>query len=232
MNVYKGNSLDNKSEEVLPPLMSSKPAVDINGFFDIVGTALNDFIKTEGAPDNTSPVYIEWFPQERIGKPDTAFEVINFSVLEASLSPVLNDGRVNRNPSIRQTEVDKTKEGYNKITYAWWEDYTVQFEIWSKSNLTANKLAVWFHRFLIKYNFFYKFFPAHGIQHFKFEKRLADEVEVKEDQEIYKRRMCYSFRLEMLDTFTSRQLTDLTLEVGTRYKGEVQNIELPAINNK
>lgn len=227
MNTQYNTGAVIKPEEVLPPLMSSKNAVDINGFFEVVGKAFNEYIKTEGAPDNISPEYVEWFPQERIGKPDTPFEVITFSVLEASLSPVLNDGRVNRNPSGRPPSVDKTKEGYNRINYGWWEDYTVQFEIWSKSNPTANKLAVWFHKFLIKYNFFYKFFPAYGIQHFKFEKRLADEVEVKEDQEIYKRRLCYSFRLEMLDTFINKQMTDITLEISTRNKGEIQTTEFP-----
>ena len=37
------------------PLRSSKPAADINGFFQIVGQALAEFIKTEGAPEGTAP---------------------------------------------------------------------------------------------------------------------------------------------------------------------------------
>jgi hypothetical protein len=224
--ILVNDKVSTNRERVPPPLRSSKRAVDINGFFEIVGKAFDHYIQTEGAPDATSPIFIERFPQERLGKPDKPFEVITFSVLEGALSPVLNDGRTNRNPSIREVRVDKTKEGYNKITYGWWESYTVKFEIWSKSNPTANKLVVWFNKFLKRYDYFYNYFAAYGIQKFKFEKRLEDVTETKEDQEIYKRCLCYSFRLEMLDTFIEHQLTSLTIGAGFPEGGEIQKVEL------
>ena len=88
----------------------------------------------------------------------------------------------------------------------------------------ANSLAVWFHRFLIRYAYYYKFFEAFGIQQFKFAGRQADKSDTKENQELQIRPLRYSFRLEFLDTFTERQLTDLTLNF--KIKRDIQTVEL------
>ena len=93
----------------------------------------------------------------------------------------------------------------------------------------ANSLAVWFHRFLIRYAYYYKFFEAFGVQQFKFAGRQEDKSDEKENQELQIRPLRYSFRLEFLDTFTERQLTDLTLNF--KIKRDVQTVELDTLNN-
>jgi len=209
-----------------PPLRSSKPAADINGFFAIVGQALQNYIKTEGAPEGVTPFYVEEFPKERLSQPDTPFDGFTFRVLEGTMASTSNTPNAPRAPIVRQTRVMNELAGYNEVTQGWWEDNTVMFETWSKANATANDLAVWFHRFLIRYAYFYKFFEAYGVKQFRFLKRFEDTVETKENQEVYKRQFAYTFRLEYLDTFIERQLTDLTINVSIGR--DVQKIEIPA----
>ena len=206
------------------PLRSSKPAADINGFFQIVGQALAEFIKTEGAPEGTVPVYVETFPKERLSEPDTAFDVILFHVVTGEMAPTSNDGAtVPRSPMLRNVTKIPTQAGYSGAVRVV-ENYTVEFEVWSKTNSVANSLAVWFHRFLIRYAYYYKFFEAFGVQQFKFVGRQADKSDTKENQELQIRPLRYSFRLEFLDTFTERQLTDLTLNF--KIKRDIQTVEL------
>jgi hypothetical protein len=118
--------------------------------------------------------------------------------------------------------------GYNLATYGWWENNTVLFEIWSKTNSTANQLGLWFHRFMMRYANYYKFFEAYGVKQFRFLKRLEDTTNTQANQELYLRRYTYTFRLEYLDTFQARQLTELTIDMSPRrHLGEVQTIEIP-----
>jgi hypothetical protein len=214
-----------RPSSILPPLRSSKPAADINGFFQIVGQALAEYIKTEGAPEGTAPRYEETFPKERLSEPDTAFDVILFHVIAGEMAATSNDGAtVPRAPTLRNVTKMPSQAGYNQVQYGWWENYTVEFEVWSKSNSVANTLATWFHRFLIRYAYYYKFFEAFGVQQFKFVGRQTDKADTKENQELQIRPLRYSFRLEFLDTFTERQLTDLTLNF--KIKRDVQTVEL------
>lgn len=214
-----------RPSSIMPPLRSSKPAADINGFFQIVGQALAEYIKTEGAPEGTAPRYEETFPKERLSEPDTAFDVILFHVVTGEMAATSNDGAtVPRAPTLRNVTKMPSQAGYNQVQYGWWENYTVEFEVWSKSNSVANTLATWFHRFLIRYAYYYKFFEAFGVQQLKFVGRQADKADTKENQELQIRSLRYSFRLEFLDTFTERQITDLTLNF--KIKRDVQTVEL------
>ena len=200
--------------QLVPPLRSSQPAADIQGFFRIVGEALNLHVNTVGAPDGVTPVYVHTFPKERLSETGKPFDVITHHVLEGGMAATSNDGnRVPRQPSVRERKPHPTKAGYNQCYQAWWEESSVVFTIWSNSNENADELTVWFHRFLMRYAYAYGTFKARGIQQFRFVKRLEDSNEDREGQELYVRRLVYSFRLEYLDMFEERQLTDVSLHV-------------------
>ena len=175
-----------RPSSIMPPLRSSKPAADINGFFQIVGQALAEFIKTEGAPEGTVPVYVETFPKERLSEPDTAFDVILFHVVSGEMAPTSNDGAtVPRSPMLRNVTRIPSQAGYNLAQYGWWENYTVEFEVWSKSNSVANSLAVWFHRFLIRYAYYYKFFEASQPKGRREGRKRSNGAEVPEPARIW-----------------------------------------------
>jgi hypothetical protein len=203
-----------RHDRVPPPIRSSQPAVDIPGFFDAVEKALALYIKTEGTPDNTSPVLVHEFPKERLAKPDDTFDVITFKISLSGMAPTLNDGSKPRSPVLRETKQHPKLTGFNLEIYGWWELVQAEFIIWSKSSRNADAIADWFHKFMMKYAFIYKYFMARGVQHFRFVKRADDDVDHSFGQEVYRRRLTYEFRLETLIGAEDKQLTDLEINYG------------------
>lgn len=211
------------------PLRSSLPAVDIPGFFDAVEEAMSLYLKTEGKPDNTTPTLVHEFPKERLLKPDDSFDVITFKVASAEMAPTLNDGSKPRNPSHRESKNHPVLGGFNLETWGWWELVQAEFSIWSKSSRNADLITAWFHGFIVKYAFIYKFFLARGVQHFRFVKRWDDDVDQSFGQELYKRRITYEFRLETLFEYEKKQLTDVDINYGiqnTQGSNQVSNINI------
>src|SRR4051812_38604753 len=145
-------------DEQFPPLRSSRPGVDIPGFFDVVEQAMAFFIKSEGQPDGTKPTLVHEFPRERLAKVDDKFDVITYRVASAEMAPTLNNGAKPRSPRLRESKVHPTLDGFNLAIEGWWELIQAEFCIWSKSSRNADLIADWFHTFIRKYAFIYKFF--------------------------------------------------------------------------
>lgn len=197
-----------------PRIRDVEPAANIAGFFTLVQDAMERHLNTIGGPDGIIPILTEDFPQERLTKTDQAFEAITFRVQEMKMSPLSNDGtRIPRGIQVREVKSSTDKDTYNLIEASWFEDATVVFDIWSKSNANANKLVIWFHNFIYLWANAYKFFEGRGIRNFAFVKRMDDDTALKEGQEIYRRRVAYTFKLENLIKFEQRQITDITINV-------------------
>lgn len=194
----------------IPRLRSHLPAADSDTFFDAVGEAMTQHLEAEKAPDGTSPFYVHSFPQERLTKTDEPFDGVTFRVVSSVPAPVRNDGTVSRKP-FYIVEPDHTKAGYNKVTADWFEIVTVEFTLWSRSNPTRGHLVNWFHRFILRYANAYKFFEARGVDKFQFVGRGEDGFETKEQQEIYFGTLTYQIRIQFLDTYSERQLTNLSV---------------------
>lgn len=198
------------------PIKSSRPAVDIPGFFDAVEQAMDLHIKSEGTPDGTKPTLVHEFPKERLAKPDDLFDVITFKVASSEMAPTMNDGSRPRSPVQRETRSHPTLGGYNLQIVGWWELVQAEFTIWSKSSRNSDTVAAWFHQFIVKYAFIYKFFMARGVQHFRFVKRADDDIDQSFGQEVYKRRLTYEFRLETLFAYEPKQLTNVDVTYGIK----------------
>lgn len=196
------------------PLRSSQPAVDIPGFFDAVEQALALYIKTEGPPDNTKPTLVHEFPKERLAKPDDKFDIITFKVLESTMAPTMKDGSKPRSPVQREVKPHPTLTGFNLQIIGWWELVQAEFSIWSKSSRNADLVTAWFHGFMVKYAFAYKFFLSRGANNFRFVKRADDDVNQSFGQELYRRRLVYEFRLETLFGVEQKKLTDVDVTYG------------------
>lgn len=217
---------------MLRPVPRSKSvlsAVDIPGFFDAVDRALQVFMKTEPVPSGTKPQFVHAFPRERLTQEDDPFDIITFRVVQAGMAPTTNEGNIPRGIAAREDKEDTTQLGYRTRSYGWWEQVEVEFSIWSKSNLRADILTAWFHRFMMQYAFVYKYFQARGVQNFMFVSRADDEFDPSEGQEIYKRKLCYGFRLDNTMTLSDKTLESVTIEISVRHDGEVEQIELPKI---
>jgi hypothetical protein len=211
-------------DENFPPLRSSQPAVDIPGFFDAVEQAMALYIKTEEPPDNTTPTLVHEYPKERLAIPDDMFDVITYKVAEATMAPTLNDGSRPRSPKQRELKKHPTLAGYNLQILAWTELIQAEFSVWSKSSRNADLVAAWFHGFMVKYAFAYKFFMSRGVNNFRFVKRADDDVDQSYGQEVYRRRLVYEFRLETLFAIEQKQLTDIDVTYGI--SGPTDSIEL------
>jgi hypothetical protein len=214
--------------ELSPPkLRSSLPAVDIGGFFSAVNDALKLHVNSQKWPAGTNPTFVHEFPKERLATLTDPFDVITFAVGGAELAASSNDGsRVPRGPVFRDAVTSEKLFGYKNVTMAWKEEVAVMFHVWSRSNRRADDMVNWFHRFMMRYAFYYEFFKARGVDRFQFVKRGRDEVDNPDGKEIYKRSLVYQIRIEYLDVLVERELDTVTLNIGVANEDpSVQRIE-------
>lgn len=202
----------------LPPLRSSTPAVDAEGFLRVVQDALNLHVQTTQVPANFTPTLLEDYPRQRQGNGfDNSFSVILFTVNNALMGAT--DAARTRRPTgiaLREDKQSDTRARYRTRVYGWWEDTTVEFRVLAKSNHDANTLAIWFHRFMMRYGCTMQYFRAHGVQKFQFEARLGDRISNEFGQELYERRLQYLVRLEYLDSFEVKGLDEIEVTVSAK----------------
>lgn len=200
-------------ELLIPRLRSSLRAVDVDGFFVVAGEALDLERKTAEIPAGADPFYVHNFPKERLAESDKPFDGITWRVLSSAMAPTDNAGsRIPRKPfTPLSAGPDPNAKGYNLLTQMWWELATVEFTIWSKSSDTRSVLLTWFHRLLMRYANVLKFFEGRGVDKFQFVGRGEDGFETHEQQEVSFGTLTYQFRVQFLDTFSQRQLEQLTV---------------------
>jgi len=201
-------------ELTLPRLRSSLRAVDVDGFFPLVAEALAlEMTISDEVPDGAHPVFVHTFPKERLAKEGQPFDVITWKVLSSAMAPTDNAGsRIPRKPMKIPGGPDPKATGYNLITQMWWELATAEFTIWSKSSDTRSTLLTWFHKLLMRYANVLKFFEGRGADMFQYVGRGEDSFETHEDQEVHFGTITYQFRVQYMDTFSERQLEQLSVQ--------------------
>lgn len=178
-------------------------------------------------PGNNAPIYVQSFPKERIAKQDSEYNIITYRVVKSEMAPWDNEGsRVARGLTLANTERLKDLKNYALKTYLWREWVNVEFSVWSNDNLDADITANWFHGFMMYYAYQLKYFTAQGIQIFKFESRADDDVDHTQEQEIYRRRLNYSFRIDHMFQVQERLLTELSIELENGKSHEVETFAL------
>jgi hypothetical protein len=199
---------------LLPRLRSSQRAEDVDGFFKVVGEALNLELQISEVPDGANPFYVHSFPKERLGKESQPFDGITWKVLNSSMAPMDNaGGRIPRKPMAFESKSDPNMAGYNLITQDWLELGTAEFTIWSRSSDTRSSLLVWFHKMLMRYANVFQFFEGRGIDMFQYVGRGEDSFETREDQELHFGTLTYQFRVQYIDNFSIKKLEKLTVNV-------------------
>jgi len=159
-------------------------------------------------PAAQQPKIVESYPEQREGKFDTQFDVILMSIAGSQISSTSNS--VDRRPKgimITGAEPYPGLDGYLQVHSHWQEDVKVRFDILSKANRKANELAAWWHRTLLFYAHYMKFFMARGVNDFRFVERLADQTNKEYGQTLYCRPLIYQLRLE-LDILTKVKTLD------------------------
>lgn len=189
------------------------PSVSLETIYQVFQDSFKLFLDGEQVPAANRPVLVEEYPKTREGAYDHSFDVIMFRHVSSTLAATDPAGkRIPQAPIVRETVDHPTKDGYSLVTRGWWEDTVLEFTVYSKSNLQANKLAVLFHRFAILYGTVYRVFNSRNINNFAFLGRGEDAKSKDFTTELYVRPLRYTMRLEYLIASDARKLE--TLEIG------------------
>jgi hypothetical protein len=203
--------MDPFNPATIPPYRSAKNAADWNTFFEAVQVAFALHVK-EHPFEGKSPVLVEDFPKMREGKFDTNLDVVLWRVAGSVMAPTDNSGRRVPNGLRQMGSMDSpTKLGYREVTVGWWELLCSEFQIYSKTNVRANQLAVWFHRFMMQYAFSLRFFKAYGVSYFRFIGRLTDEKTQDFGEELYVRKLRYEARISLNNVMDAKTLESIDL---------------------
>lgn len=119
--------------------------------------------------------------------------------------------RIPQAPILRESVSHPDKTGYQLVTKGWWENTTLEFTVFSKSNLEANRVAILFHKFAILYGCVLRYFNSRNISNFAFMERGEDAKSKDYTAELYVRPLRYNMRLEYLFVSESRTLENLTV---------------------
>jgi hypothetical protein len=215
------------SRLVPPPLLSSKPAVNWNTYFDAVSQAFSLHLAAMQWPADQCPVLVEDFPRIREGQFDTSFDVILWTVHSSVMAPWDNRGeRVPNGITNFGAVPNKQKTGYLEVTAGWKECLTSEFQIYAKSNARANYLATWFHEFWMLYTFSLKFFKGFGVDYARYVGREKDEKNQDFGEVLYLRRLRYETRLALVHSLDAKTIESASLSIGVTSTGEQSTYEL------
>lgn len=192
----------------LPRVQSTLPAVDYETFFDIVHKAFQLYLDEEQVPVETRPLLVREYPKDRTGQFDHRHEVIVyqvFSAVPAGTDPT-GRGRVPLSPVLREDKPHPEKKNYRLMTYGWWENVIVEFVVYSKTPLEASRLTTTFHRFMMRYGHFLKYFKAHGVDLFQHISRSDDRTTKDFGQELSSRSLKYQVRLNFQEVYEAKSL--------------------------
>jgi hypothetical protein len=215
-----------KRPELIPPQLSTLPAVDWETFFLVLKEAVDLEIQMQQWPDGDVPIFVESYPKDRNGKSDTSFHVITWSVVKSV--PAATDNSGTRRPiGVREimTRPSTTKTGYFDVQAGWKEETTIRFTIWSKDNGRANQLVLWFHKLIYRFHYL-QFFKARGIDYFLYLGRGPDTKSQDAGQELNLRTLDYVIRLPFLERWESKALETATFSASTPTETGIQRIDV------
>lgn len=200
-------------EQVPPRLRSSQPAADYEGFFAAVGEVIQLQQQSQAVPSEWGLKYVEEYPKSREGNGfDHSFDIVLYRVISSRMAE-MSRGVTPKGLFRLESRPAPGKARFHQVIEGWFEDTVVEFQVLSKSNQTANQVAIWLHRCLMEYAHKMKFFYARGVQNFRFVGRLEDEVVKDFGQDLYRRRLQYSFRLIFLLNYEAKDLESIHLEL-------------------
>jgi hypothetical protein len=140
-------------------LRSPYPAVDIDGFYDLVGEALRIYQLTEGRAQDRLIIYTEEYPPENYERETITVRLRDRGPGVMSRTAPRGQPRELK-PTVREVYEDPILPGYQIWELGWMRDNIIEFCMWSQTNKEANKMALWFEDFM-HYNMW--FFRSRGV---------------------------------------------------------------------
>lgn len=190
-------------------LRSLYGAVDVDTFFALVNSALEDYyatwrVKTEERFIFT-PLYPKNLKSELLGK---SFNYITYKLVSRRPG-VQRVGATRHKPPFRfDAGVDVNYAGYRVESTVQFADNLVQFDIQTTSYTLAEEYTRWFEGvFMPTYE---GTFQAYGINQIHFEERLADMVDVVYENTVYIRPLRYSVGTQVISSKSLKTLDSLS----------------------
>lgn len=184
-------------------LRSPQPAVDIDGFYSLVGEALQTFQLAEGRAEDKLLIYTEEFQPENYERETISVRLKHRQPAVMSKTAPMGQPRELK-PNVREVYDDPILPGYQIWELGWMRDNLVEFCVWSKSNKEANKIALWFEDF-IHYNMW--FFRSRGVNQLYLNEREQDFIIL--DKRLVGRPITYFVRTERIIQLREKVLEEL-----------------------
>ena len=211
-----------------PQLRSSKPAVNVEGFFRAVGDAQTDYLDRFQIDQALRPLYVEEWPKERLAEVGKPFDFIGFHVVRSQRASESNSAYTPFNGLRLAEQLPSEREaGYINENYLWKEEAVVQFTIFSQSNARATDVMQWFVSLVLFYAH-NKFFFAHGVNYLVYQGRLEDTIEKTQNQDLYTRRVQFRIVTQNIFNLESKTLETFSFNVGLKHGSSTTSISIPA----
>ena len=216
-----GDYLDRLQEEAAAAnssegrLRTPRPAVDIDGFFRLVGNAIQQQQLLEGVANPIS--YLEDTPEE---DDNLTGETIVYSLLERlpghfeqkNLGMAMSNRTMRQRKKLfREAIKDPDNPGMKIFTYGEWFDNTVCFKVYARTNKVANRRALWLEDTIDRWIWYLK---ASGLSEIAYLGRGADEYLSPENRKIVCRPLHYYIRTEKVTVVREHILRQLNISGG------------------
>jgi hypothetical protein len=184
-------------------LRSPSPAVDIDGFYNLVGQALEVYQLAEGKARDRLLIYTEEYPPENYERETITVRLRDRGPGVMSRTAPRGQPRELK-PNVREVYEDPILPGYQIWELGWMRDNIVEFCVWSQTNKEANKIALWFEDFM-HYNMW--FFRSRGVNQLYFNGRDEDFKIL--DKRLVGRPLTYFVRTERIIQLREKVLEEI-----------------------
>jgi len=184
-------------------LRSPSPAVDIDGFYNLVGEALNVYQLAEGRAKDRLIIYTEEYPPENYERETITVRLRNRQPAVMSRTAPRGQPRELK-PTVREVYEDPILPGYQIWELGWMRDNVIEFTMWSQTNKEANKMALWFEDFM-HYNMW--FFRSRGVNQLYLDNREEDFKIL--DKRLVGRPIMYFVRTERIIQLREKVLEEI-----------------------
>lgn len=123
------------------------------------------------------------------------------------------DSKKELKPRLRESTKDPYAAGYTVEIWGQWFDNIVQFDSWSNSNRTSERLIRWFEQFLRLYTGYIR---QCGIPNLFFWRRDPDDIKTTWRQVFAVRSSQWYFRTEELEAVYQRDILKIDISLGAR----------------
>lgn len=193
-------------------LRSPKEAVDLNGFYELVGRVVEFKLQQDGW--DKPLVFTQEFPEK---DDDLVGEVITYGlterlpgIVDQTSNPHLRNARRQRKPVFREVTKDRANPGYAVIQEGLVHDNFVTFTCWARENKTADIRALWFEDLMRENEWVWR---AHGVIWTRYEGRSKDIQDMVLQRKVVGRPMTWMVRTERMLTSYEKTIEDLAIRL-------------------